>query len=39
MKDKECKSINVKVSHENNPTISFYKDLGFCPNTLDMQLK
>lgn len=39
MKEKECKSINVKVSHENEPTISFYKDLGFYPNTLDMQLK
>lgn len=28
-----------RIYHENNPTISFYKDLGFYPNTLDMQLK
>jgi len=39
MREKDCKSINVKVSHENDPTIFFYKDLGFYPNTLDMQLK
>ena len=39
MNEKNCRSINVKVSHENDPTISFYRELGFYPNTLDMQLK
>jgi len=38
LKKKNCKSIGVKVSYENDPTISFYKRLGFFPNTLHMQL-
>lgn len=39
LKGKKCRSVGVKVSHENDPTISFYRSLGFFPNTLHMQLK
>ena len=39
MKEKECRSIRVRVAHENDMAISFYRELGFYPNTLDLQLK
>jgi len=39
MKEKNCQVIGVTVSQENESTISFYKMLGFYPNTLYMQLK
>ncbi len=39
LKGKKCKVIGVTVSHENEITISFYKKLGFYPNTLYMQQK
>lgn len=37
MREKGCKVIGVTVSHENAATISFYRKLGFVPNTLYMQ--
>lgn len=37
MKENNCKVIGVTVSQENESTISFYKKLGFYPNTLYMQ--
>ncbi|MCC5912709.1 MAG: GNAT family N-acetyltransferase [Clostridiaceae bacterium] len=37
MKENNCKVIGVTVSQENEYTISFYKKLGFYPNTLYMQ--
>jgi len=37
MKDSNCKVIGVTVSQENQHTISFYRKLGFYPNTLYMQ--
>ncbi|MBS4537721.1 GNAT family N-acetyltransferase [Clostridium sp. D2Q-11] len=37
MKEKNCKSIGVTVSQENESTINFYRKLGFYPNTLYMQ--
>ncbi|MHC1724301.1 MAG: GNAT family N-acetyltransferase [Aminipila sp.] len=39
MKKMNCKVIGVNVSQENDPTIAFYKKLGFYPNTLYMQQK
>ena len=39
MKEKDCNVIGVTVSQENEPTIGFYKKLGFFPNTLYMQQK
>jgi ribosomal protein S18 acetylase RimI-like enzyme len=39
MNEKNCKVIGVTVSQENESTISFYKKLGFYPNTLYMQQK
>ncbi|MGE5678541.1 MAG: N-acetyltransferase family protein [Pseudomonadota bacterium] len=39
MRDKGCKIIGVTVSQENEPTIGFYRKLGFYPNTLYMQQK
>lgn len=39
MKEKNCNVIGVTVSQENEPTIGFYKKLGFYPNTLYMQQK
>lgn len=39
MNEKNCKVIGVTVSQENEPTILFYKKLGFYPNTLYMQQK
>jgi GNAT superfamily N-acetyltransferase len=39
LKDKGCIVIGVTVSQENHSTISFYKKLGFYPNTVYMQLK
>ncbi|KUO70560.1 MAG: hypothetical protein APF77_22025 [Clostridia bacterium BRH_c25] len=39
MNEKNCKVIGVTVSQENEPTIGFYKKLGFFPNTLYMQQK
>lgn len=39
MREKGCKVIGVTVSQENEPTIGFYKSLGFYPNTLYMQQK
>jgi len=38
-RESKCESINVVVSMENNNTISFYKRLGFLPNTLQMKCK
>lgn len=37
MKEKGCKVIGITVSQENESTISFYRKLGFYPNTLYMQ--
>lgn len=39
MKDKGCSVIGVTVSQENEPTIGFYRKLGFLPHTLYMQQK
>ncbi len=39
MREKKCRSIRVKVAHENRGAVSFYRELGFYPNTLDLQLK
>ncbi|MCR3957027.1 MAG: GNAT family N-acetyltransferase, partial [Gudongella sp.] len=39
MKEGKCKTMGVTVSQENVSTISFYKKLGFYPNTLYMQQK
>ena len=39
MRDKGCSVIGVTVSQENEPTIGFYRSLGFFPNTLYMQQK
>ena len=39
MKEKNCRSIGVTVSQENEATIAFYKRLGFYPNTLFMEMK
>lgn len=39
MKDKGCTVIGVTVSQENEPTIGFYRKLGFYPNTMYMQQK
>jgi len=39
MKERNCHTIGVTVSQENESTISFYKKLGLYPNTLYMQLK
>lgn len=39
MKENKCKAIGVTVSQENESTISFYRSLGFYPNTLYMQQK
>jgi ribosomal protein S18 acetylase RimI-like enzyme len=39
MNEKKCEVIGVTVSQENEPTIGFYKKLGFYPNTLYMQKK
>ena len=39
MREKGCRSISLKVDHENKGAISFYRKLGFYPNTLDLQLK
>lgn len=39
MKEKNCIVIGVTVSQENEPTIGFYKKLGFFPNTIYMQQK
>lgn len=39
MKEKNCKVIGVTVSQENEPTIMFYRKLGFYPNTVYMQQK
>lgn len=39
MNEKNCNVIGVTVSQENEATISFYKKLGFYPNTLYMQQK
>lgn len=39
MKDRGCLQIGVNVSQENSKTISFYKKLGFFPNTIYMQQK
>lgn len=39
MKKKNCNVIGVTVSQENEATISFYRQLGFYPNTLYMQQK
>lgn len=38
-KENKCENINVVVSQENISTISFYKSLGFLPNTLHMKCK
>ena len=37
MKEKHCTEIGVSVSYENESTISFYRSLGFFPNTLSMK--
>lgn len=39
MKGSGCSSIGVRVAHENDDAISFYRKLGFFPNTLRLQLK
>ncbi|MFT9494580.1 GNAT family N-acetyltransferase [Anaerosolibacter sp.] len=39
LRNKNCTVIGVTVSQENESTISFYKKLGFYPNTVYMQLK
>ncbi|WP_425449624.1 GNAT family N-acetyltransferase [Dethiothermospora halolimnae] len=39
LREKSSKVIGVTVSQENDSTISFYKKLGFYPNTLYMQMK
>lgn len=39
LRKKDCHIIGVTVSQENESTISFYKKLGFYPNTMYMQLK
>jgi ribosomal protein S18 acetylase RimI-like enzyme len=39
MNENNCSVIGVTVSQENEPTIGFYRKLGFFPNTLYMQQK
>lgn len=39
MRKMNCNVIGVTVSQENEPTIGFYKKMGFFPNTLYMQQK
>ncbi|GLI54959.1 N-acetyltransferase [Propionigenium maris DSM 9537] len=39
MKGRGCSSIGVRVAYENDDAISFYRKLGFFPNTLCLQLK
>lgn len=39
LKGRGCTSIKVRVAYENDDAISFYRKLGFYPNTLDLQLK
>ncbi len=39
MKGRGCTSIGVRVAHENDDAISFYRKLKFFPNTLYLQLK
>lgn len=39
MREKGCQAIRVKVAHENETAISFYRELEFFPNTLDLQLR
>ncbi|TCN68580.1 GNAT family N-acetyltransferase [Acetobacteroides hydrogenigenes] len=39
LKDKRCKEIGLYVSSCNENSITFYKELGFYPNLLYMQVK
>lgn len=39
IKEKGCEDVTVHVAVENESTIGFYQQLGFCSNVLMMQLK